>query len=198
VRRLRRRSGALSATAVAPAPRRRAPPVAGALAALLLLTPPLGAATSTVGRLGDVGAIALPVTGLAVAALHEDGKGVRQLAEAYAATMAVVYILKPTIDRTRPNGGSQSFPSGHTASAFAGAAFLQLRYGWAWGAPAYAAATFVGYSRVHVKAHWTTDVLAGGALGIAGNLVFTRRFHKVVVQPVAGRQTLGLALYASW
>ena len=58
--------------------------------------------------------------------------------------MAVVYVLKPLVDRTRPDGGHQWFPSGHTASAFAGAAFLQMRYGWALGAPAYAVASFVG------------------------------------------------------
>ena len=76
--------------------------------------------------------------------------------------MAVVYVLKPIVDRQRPDGGSQSFPSGHSASAFAGAAFLQRRYGWSYGAPAYAVATFVAYSRVESKRHWTSDVIAGG------------------------------------
>jgi membrane-associated phospholipid phosphatase len=177
---------------------RRAAGGATAVLALALLAPAEAGAVSTGERIGDVGAIALPAMGLVAAALHHDRKGALQLAEAYAATMAVVYVLKPTIDRTRPNGGGQSFPSGHAASAFAGAAFLQLRYGWAWGLPAGAAAAYVGYSRVHAKEHWTSDVLAGGALGIGGALAFTRRYHKLALQPVAGRRELGLFVHATW
>jgi membrane-associated phospholipid phosphatase len=177
---------------------RRAAGAATAVLALALLAPADARATSTGERVGNVGAIALPATGLVVAALHHDRKGALQLAEAYAATMAVVYVLKPTIDRTRPNGGGQSFPSGHAASAFAGAAFLQLRYGWAYGVPACALAAYVGYSRVHAKEHWTSDVLAGGALGIGGALAFTRRHHELVLQPLAGRRELGLLVHATW
>jgi len=77
-----------------------------------------------------------------------------------------------TVNRTRPNGGHQSFPSGHTASAFAGAAFLQRRYGWKVGVPACFAATFVGYSRVESHNHYTSDVVAGAAIAIGANLIF--------------------------
>jgi membrane-associated phospholipid phosphatase len=136
-----------------------------------------------VERLGDIGSIVLPASGLVAAAAHKDGKGALQLAEAYGTTMAIVYVLKPVIDRQRPDGGGQSFPSGHSASAFAGAAFLQRRYGWSYGVPAYAVATFVAYSRVESKRHWTSDVIAGGAIGIATNLVFTHKWSRVVVQP---------------
>jgi len=132
------------------------------------------------------------------AAGHRDGKGALQLAEAYGSAMAVVYILKPIVDRQRPDGGSQSFPSGHAASAFAGAAFLQRRYGWAYGVPAYAVATFVAWSRVEAKRHWTSDVIAGGAIGIAGNLVFTHRWSRVAVQPAVVPRGAGLALQVAW
>ncbi len=177
------------------------PRAAGGVCAALVLSlvaPPAGAATSTVERVGNVGQIVLPATGLLVAVIHHDRKGALQLAESFGATMAVVYILKPTVDRTRPNGGSESFPSGHSAAAFSGASFLQLRYGWAYGLPAYALATYVGWSRVYAKEHWTSDVVAGAALGIGGALAFTRRYHKVVVEPVAGRRELGLMVHASW
>ncbi len=126
------------------------------------------------------------------------GRACLQLAEAYGSTMALVNILKPTVNRTRPNGGHYSFPTGHSASAFAGGAFLQMRYGWAYGAPAYALATYVAWSRVHAKQHYTTDVLAGGAIGIAANLVFTRRYGKVPIQPMLGPQAIGLTLEAHW
>src|SRR5262249_16283922 len=71
--------------------------------------------------------------------------------------------LKPTIDRTRPNGGHQSFPSGHAASAFAGAAFLQRRYGWRIGVPAGLLASFAAWSRVESREPYTSDALAGPA-----------------------------------
>ncbi len=184
---------------VAGAGRRRTRALAAlALAAATALAPLPVFAKSATERAGDVGAVFLPVAGLALAGAKKDGKGALQFVEAYGATMALVNILKPTVNRTRPNGGHYSFPSGHSASAFAGAAFLQMRYGWAYGAPAYALATYVAWSRVHAKQRYTTDVLAGGAIGIAGNLVFTRHYGKVSIQPLLGPRAVGLALEARW
>jgi membrane-associated phospholipid phosphatase len=173
---------------------------AGALAVILVATfiGAPAAPADTVRRLGDVGAIALPVSGLVVAAAHRDGKGSLQLLEAYGSAMAVVYILKATVDRERPDGGSQSFPSGHAASAFAGAAFLQRRYGWAYGGPGFAIATFVAWSRVKSKRHWTTDVIAGGAIGVASNLAFTHRRPTVTLQPALAPGGAGLTLEVRW
>ena len=45
-------------------------------------------------------------------------------------------------------------------SAFAGAAYLQRRYGWGYAIPAYAVSTFVGYARVHNDKHHWHDILA--------------------------------------
>jgi len=167
-------------------------------ASLALLLGATAAPADTIETLGSIGAIALPASGLVVAAVHKDKRGALQLAEAYGTTMAIVYILKPIVDRQRPDGGSQSFPSGHSASAFAGAAFLQRRYGWSYGVPAYAVATFVAYSRVESKRHWTSDVIAGGAIGIASNLVFTHKRAKIAVQPVAVSRGMGLTLDVRW
>jgi membrane-associated phospholipid phosphatase len=85
-------------------------------------------------------------------------------------TGVLTYGLKSMVPETRPHGGGEdSFPSGHTAVSFAGAEFIRKQYGWGWGAPAYAAATFVGWSRVHTEDHWTHDVLIGAAIGISSN-----------------------------
>jgi undecaprenyl-diphosphatase len=65
---------------------------------------------------------------------------------------------------------SSSFPSGHTASAFAfatGAAQAQPLLT----APLWVLATVVGYSRVHTGVHYPADVLAGAFIGVsAANL----------------------------
>jgi membrane-associated phospholipid phosphatase len=170
-----------------------------AVVAVVLVLGGAGAARAdTVEKIGDVGAVAIPVSGLLLAGARHDGRGTVQLAEAYAVAMGVVYVLKPTIDRQRPDGGSQSFPSGHSASAFVGAAFLQRRYGWRYGLPAYALATFVAWSRVEAKRHWTSDVVAGGAIGVASGFAFTRPFRHVAVQPSVVPRGAGLAVSVAW
>jgi membrane-associated phospholipid phosphatase len=151
-----------------------------------------------VRQAGDIGQFVPHVAGLTLALAHHDGKGAGQLALATATTLAVVHGLKPIIDRERPNGGGRSFPSGHTAMAFAGAGFVQRRYGWAYGVPAYTVSVFVGWSRVHAKEHHTSDVIAGGAIGIAANLVFTRRYRGVTVMGRPNVAGPGLALSISW
>ncbi len=143
------------------------------LLALALLLAAGGVHAEVIERGGDIGSLILPAGAVAGTLFTKDYRGLAQFTEAFTSAMGLVYILKPTIDRTRPDGGRQSFPSGHTASAFAGAAFLQRRYGWRLGAPAYGIAAFVGYSRVEAKRHYTSDVIAGAAIGIGTNFIFT-------------------------
>lgn len=117
--------------------------------------------------------------GAGKALVDSDYKGLLQLAETGVTSVAVSYLLKYTIKKRRPDGSdNHSFPSNHTGVAFAGAAFLQRRYGWTWGAPAYAVATYVGWGRVYSKRHDTWDVLAGTAIGIASAYIYTRPFAK--------------------
>ncbi|MGD9842992.1 MAG: phosphatase PAP2 family protein [Steroidobacteraceae bacterium] len=84
-------------------------------------------------------------------------------------TEVTTYALKYVVNAKRPNGGKQSFPSGHTAAAFMGAEFIRKNYGVGWGFPAYAAASWVGYSRVESNKHYTRDVIAGALIGIVAN-----------------------------
>ena len=72
-------------------------------------------------------------------------------------------ILRP--DRSTYN----SFPSGHTAIAFASAEFLRMEYKdvsvW-YGIAGYTVATAVGGLRVYNNRHWFSDVLTGAGVGI--------------------------------
>jgi membrane-associated phospholipid phosphatase len=106
--------------------------------------------------------------------------------------------LKYAVDAERPNGGGRSFPSGHASISFCSAEFLRRRYGWAWGVPAYAAACFVGYSRVEVKQHYTRDVVAGALIGFAGSHLFARSYGGVSVEASAGAGECGLTVVCTW
>jgi len=81
--------------------------------------------------------------------------------------------------------------TGHSSTTFAAAEFLRKRYGWGYGIPAYALATFTAYSRVESKNHFIPDVAAGAALGIISSYIFTKPFHGVTVTPVTDGRGIG-------
>jgi len=81
--------------------------------------------------------------------------------------------IKFTARRVRPDGSSLSFPSGHTASAFATATVLQSRFGWKVGLPAYAMASWVGAARMETNRHYLSDVIAGATIGILSGRTVT-------------------------
>lgn len=89
---------------------------------------------------------------------------------AYLLTGISVYTIKSITRVERPDGSSRnSFPSGHTATAFAGAELLRREY-WnvsPWiGVAGYAVAAGTGLLRMYNNRHWLTDVIAGAGLGI--------------------------------
>ncbi|MCL5102828.1 MAG: phosphatase PAP2 family protein [Armatimonadetes bacterium] len=101
-------------------------------------------------------------------------QGVVQGAKALAATCTTVQVLKHTIHEQRPDSsGDDSFPSGHTALAFAGATMIS-DYHPKWEIPAYGAAALVGWSRVEEGEHRWREVIAGALLGHLIARQFTR------------------------
>ena len=83
---------------------------------------------------------------------------------------STVTCLKNVSNVIRPDGSSNnSFPSGHTATAFMGAEFLWQEYKdvsvW-YGIAGYAVACGTGFFRVYNDRHWVTDVAAGAGIGI--------------------------------
>jgi len=110
-------------------------------------------------------------------------------------SQAYVQAIKFSVQRERPNGSnSVSFPSGHSASAFATAGVLQRHYGWKVGVPATAAAAYVATARVHDNYHYLSDVIFGAAMGIAAQRTVTLHSGRygVTVTPAAGGGRTGI------
>lgn len=81
-----------------------------------------------------------------------------------------VRTVKALSNENRPDGADHySFPSGHTAEAFASAEFLRMEYKdvspW-YGIAGYAMAATTGYLRMYNNRHWLSDVAAGAGVGI--------------------------------
>ena len=127
---------------------------------------------------GDILVGVLPAMALGSTFIWQDGQnGTSQFSKTLASTIVATYVLKLVIKKERPNGENfNSFPSGHTSIAFTSAAFLQKRYGWKVGVPAYALASYVGYSRIKANKHDVWDVLAGAAVGTGLAYLFTKPY----------------------
>ena len=170
-----------------------------AAAVLLCLFPLCQASANTEDTAANVLRVALPAAAWGMTQYLDDAEGSKQFYYSFATTIATTLALKATVNKDRPDGSdNDAFPSGHTSMAFQGAAFLQRRYGWQYGAPAYALAAYVGYSRVNNDHHDSRDVLAGALIGIAASYYFAEPFYGVQVTPTAGLNGVGLQLTATW
>lgn len=133
------------------------------------------------------------------------------LATAYIIMGGSVNILKKTTKVTRPDGSStNSFPSGHTATAFMGAEFLYQEYKdvsvW-YGIAGYMVAAGTGLFRIYNEKHWLTDVVTGAGIGILSTKIaywihplikktFFRDKEKIngIVMPFYNGKEFGLGL----
>lgn len=122
------------------------------------------------GAMLGVSALALCVVGHYGGDANVRAAGVESV-RSLAITYAAVVGLKVATRRTRPDGGAHSFPSGHTAGAFAIAPVLGRHFGPRVAIPAYALALATSIGRLEDRKHYLSDVLFGAALGTSVGLM---------------------------
>jgi membrane-associated phospholipid phosphatase len=148
---------------------------------------------------GDVLQLLIPAAAYTTTFILDDREGRRQFYKSLLVNIGVTYGLKLSIDKDRPEGhGDFAFPSAHTSSAFQGATFLQRRYGWKYGVPAYVAAAFVGFSREEADKHDQVDVLSGAVIGIVSGYLLASPRKDASLAPVASDGFYGLTIEKKW
>lgn len=118
---------------------------------------------------------ALAVYGLnlgGVPGRHKVGRATLAFAAGTAVYLPAVFLLKGSTNVLRPDGSDDSsFPSGHSAAAFASATFLEEEYGYRnrlYPIAGYAVASITGMLRILKDRHFISDVLVGAGIGMLG------------------------------
>ncbi len=120
-------------------------------------------------------------------------------ATAYAGGTATV--LKYIVREPRPHDHSQrnSFPSGHSSTAFAFSGYVWAEHGWKWGVPAMSVSLLTGLSRINDNKHRVHDVLAGATLGLVYGFGIQRlqqdEKNPVSFVPMISTEVKGIAAY---
>lgn len=114
--------------------------------------------------------VMLAMKALGVESKSSWGKLVTAGAGASAIQFCTTHAIKRIAKEERPDGSrNNSFPSGHTATAFMAATMLHHEYGdlspWI-SIGGYTVATTTGVMRMVNNRHWMSDVLAGAGIGI--------------------------------
>ncbi len=162
---------------------------------------------------GSLNAPLIP-TGIFLVSLATDNAKFQDAAftslQAIVYTNVISFTVKSFIGRARPEDGKgahhfapfsefdASFPSGHTATAFA------ILSPWAFYYPHVVTYGLLvigagaAVARMQLQKHWLTDVLAGGALGVSMAYWLSRkhqgRWSNVTIAPVVGPDTIGMTM----
>ena len=139
---------------------------------------PIWTGMEGISRLGDYRGV-MGVSILLMAYGNESHRETgRLLSSAYLGAGIITYGMKRLIGRKRPLDetlGNPAMPSGHASITFSVATILGYRYP-KWRIPLYIGAGLVGFSRVYLGRHYTSDVVVGAAIGTAtGILVWHNR-----------------------
>lgn len=135
--------------------------------------------TETIQNIGDAFLIGLPIATVATSFIIGDEKGAWQFTKGLILTAGVTAGLKLGISKERPDmSNDNSFPSGHTSTVFHSAGYVHRRYGFKYSIPSYLLAGFTAASRIDSKKHDIIDVIAGAAIGLGSNLLFTTEYQR--------------------
>jgi hypothetical protein len=152
--------------------------------------------------------------GMAISGHNGDPDGYRRsigMLKATAYSTGVTTVLKYTVREPRPidHHWKNSFPSGHTTSAFAFSGYVMAEHEYALGIPALIVSTFVAYSRINDNMHWLQDITAGATIGWVYGWGISKLQQKqkkeaangkepeqtTYVMPLLDSRTAGLTLY---
>lgn len=130
-------------------------------------------------KIGDVILFALPAATVGTSLIIGDEQGAWQFTKGLLLTTGITYGLKLSVNKQRPDmSNDNAFPSGHTSTVFHSAGYVHSRYGFKYSIPAYALAGFTAASRIDSKKHDMLDVIAGAAIGLGNNLLFTTEYQQ--------------------
>lgn len=158
-----------------------------------LRSPFTDAFMTSVTTLGDFGLIWLVLAVILLFIKQKRHYGILLILTLICTYISVDMILKEIVGRPRPFIGNEditlliqapggySFPSGHTATAFA-AAFISLRSNKKLGAAAYILAALIGFSRVYLYVHHPSDILVGALLGTAVSLLLWLPYNRLFIR----------------
>jgi membrane-associated phospholipid phosphatase len=133
----------------------------------------------TTQKISDVILFALPAVTLGSSFIIGDKEGAWQFTKGLLLTAGITYGLKLGVNRQRPDkSDDNSFPSGHTSVVFHSAGYIHRRFGFKYSIPAYVLAGFTAASRIDSKKHDILDIVAGAALGLGSNLLFTTKYQQ--------------------
>jgi membrane-associated phospholipid phosphatase len=131
-------------------------------------------------RLGDFLTLAIPCTTLCMIAGYFPRDEMKKFIFAYLLVSFITWLMKASFFAPRPNANigdsvrwkwsvndGDTFPSGHTSSAMAGAVYALFIY-YPVGIPLIALAILCAWTRVQVKAHFYRDVFFGSVVAQLG------------------------------
>ena len=128
---------------------------------------------------GDILLVIMPTTVICTTFIIGDKEGSTQFLKAFVLNEIITYGLKSIVNKERPDmSNNHSFPSAHTSTTFQSASFIQRRYGWKYGLPAFVLSSYTGFTRLNAKKHDFIDVLAGAVIGVGSTYLFTSKYQK--------------------
>jgi membrane-associated phospholipid phosphatase len=144
----------------------------------------------------DIITAIIPLTAWGIAHYKDDGEGEGQFYRSVGVALVLNTTLRVAFNETswgeRPNGSPYGFPSGHVGFMTSNAAFLQDRFGWKFGVPAYLLTGYVAWVRVDSDHHRWRDVAAAAALSYGVSKLFVTPHNATHLAPIIGPDFMGM------